>query len=85
MCVFNVSVINTIYFYFIPLQGAMGISFKGPSGDKGDKGVPGEKGQPASIAEIGKLNDSTIIKVRVNNYGWVRASRVSQFASSMTP
>lgn len=63
----------------------MGIAFKGPSGDKGDKGVPGQKGQPASISEIGKLNDSTIIKVRVNNYGWVRTSRVLQFVSSMTP
>ena len=63
----------------------MGIAFKGPSGDKGEKGVPGQKGQPASLSQLGQLNDSTIIKVRVNNYGWVRASRVSQFVSSMTP
>ena len=62
----------------------MGIAFKGPSGDKGEKGVPGQKGEPASLSEIGQLNDSTIIKVRVSNYGWVRASRVLQFVSSMT-
>ena len=54
----------------------MGIAFRGPSGDKGEKGVPGQKGQPASLSQLGQLNDSTIIKVRVNNYGWVRASRV---------
>ena len=47
----------------------MGISFKGPSGGKGEKGVPGQKGEPASIGEIGKLNDSTIIKVSVNMAG----------------
>lgn len=63
----------------------MGIAFRGPSGDKGEKGVPGQKGQPASLSQLGQLNDSTIIKVRVNNYGWVRASRVLQFVSSMTP
>ena len=63
----------------------MGIAFKGPSGDKGEKGVPGQKGKPASIGTLNNLNASTIIKVRVNNYGWVRASRVLQFVSSMTP
>ena len=47
----------------------MGISFKGPSGGKGEKGVAGQKGEPASIGEIGKLNDSTIIKVSVNMAG----------------
>lgn len=51
----------------------MGISFEGPPGDKGQKGVPGQKGEPASLGGLGQLNNSTIIKVRVNMAGLGRA------------